>query len=593
MKKTLVLLPAFLFFLLSPCLANTHINCTIRLDRHKAALMDSVKMVVTVSGTKKIDSRPVLSGLEPFDVTQRGSSSRVEIINGKLSASTDYIYFLQPKKTGIHIIGPAVVRAKGTVFKSNKERLIVKKIVPSSGSDQGPLFLSAGLSAKKVYVGEQAVYTIKLFHRARISNVSLNLPEIRSIGFKQLGKPSEYQSVYNGRSYKVLEVRYALITSSNGVFGIEPSQMSMNVFQPRRQSSRSLFNSPFSGDPFFNDSFFSMSTGRPVTLASKPLELKVLSLPKRGRPAGFSGLVGNFQIESKLEPSNIKAGESATLTVCLRGRGNVNRIPDLKVPELAHAKVYADEPVLKTETDTQGITGSKTMKWAIVPEKEGQYRIPELPVSFFDTKNHGYRVIKTAVLSLSVLPGEMGEVAVLTGHEKKKGPPSPAKKAVKEIGHDILPVHTSINGLASVQPFLPRNILSLLFMVGPLFIYFAAFFALRYKKRSKGSSAAVKAKKAAKKLTQKCRGKNFSSGDLILYIRDYLNERFGLSIGSMTPDDAIEILKARGVSDQTAKKLQVILQGLESSIYSGKGQGPVDIEENIPRLINKIERELR
>ncbi len=64
-------------------------------------------------------------------------------------------------------------------------------------------------------------------------------------------------------------------------------------------------------------------------------------LPQEGKPSDFSGLVGKFKMWSKLEPVSLKTGESATLTVSVSGQGNVNRIPDLKIPELIHIKIYA------------------------------------------------------------------------------------------------------------------------------------------------------------------------------------------------------------------------------------------------------------
>ena len=85
------------------------------------------------------------------------------------------------------------------------------------------------------------------------------------------------------------------------------------MLEQRRQSPRSFFD-----DSFFNDPFF--SSGRPRAVTSEALELKVLPLPQQGRPADFSGLVGRYQLESNLEPKQVKAGESATFTVELKGR---------------------------------------------------------------------------------------------------------------------------------------------------------------------------------------------------------------------------------------------------------------------------------
>ncbi|MBW2616917.1 MAG: BatD family protein, partial [Deltaproteobacteria bacterium] len=302
MKRATIFLAAIFLFLISPCPANADISITLRLDRNKATPMDSITMLVKLSGVRKSDSRPVLNGLESFDVTRTGTSSRVEIINGKVNSGIDYTYLLRPKKTGTFKIGPAEVKVKGKTFRSNTETLKIMEPVRSSGANRGPLFLRAALSSKRIYVEEEAIYSLKLYCQKRVGDLSLNLPETEHLTFKQLGKPVEYQGVYNGESYKILEVRYSLTASEEGVHAIRPSRMNMTVFESRRRSPRSLFDDPF----------FSMSSSRPMTLDSEPLELEVVSLPDKGMPADFSGLVGTFEIESSLEPSRIKAGESAT-----------------------------------------------------------------------------------------------------------------------------------------------------------------------------------------------------------------------------------------------------------------------------------------
>ncbi len=588
MMKQILLLPACLLFILFPCLANADVSITMKLDRSEATLVDSVRMVVSLSGTRSSDSEPVVHGLEDFTVSQGGRSSRVEIINGKVNAGIDYAYFIQPKKTGTFNIGPAEVTVEGKTFRSNTATLTVVKAPQLSGVDRGPLFLSASVSSYKAYLEEQVIYTLKLYRLAKVKDISLHLPETEHLAFKQLGKPVEYQSVYDGRAYQVLEVRYALVPSGEGEYMIGPAKMDMTVFQPGRRSRRSLFD-----DPFFDDPFFSSSRGRSMTLTSEPLALNVLPLPEEGRPAGFSGLVGTFQIESRLEPSEVRAGESTTMTVLLKGRGNINRIPDLKAPPLTHTKVYADQPILRAEPDAEGLAGSKTMKWALVPEKEGRYQIPRLSVSFFDTMTDQYRVIKTPALTLSVLPGEARQVQAFADSAKGKRPEGPARRAVKELGRDIMPVHTSVKDLTPGFRVRPWSAFFWLVLIAPLLVYVATFLGLRFRRNSDRSVAAVKAKKAARRLIRRCRHEGLSSNDLGLAVRDYLNERFGLTLGSLTPDEAAQILKSKDVSLDTSQKLQAILQGLEDAVYTGKGDEPYDIGEDIPRLINRIEKEVR
>ncbi|MDY6838281.1 MAG: BatD family protein [Thermodesulfobacteriota bacterium] len=582
-----LLLVSVLFVLLSSA-AGAAVSVALQLDRKEATLSDSIRMIVSVAGARESDSKPSVHGLEAFHVTGGGTSSRLEIINGQVRTGIDFTYFIQPKESGTFKVGPAEITIDGNVVKSNKETLKVTEPSRSSGTARGPLFLTAALSPKEVYVEEQTIYTLKLFRQTRISDISLDLPEQEHLSFKQLGKPLEYNSVHNGQSYQVLEVRYALTASSEGAYKIGPSSMNFTVYQPRTRSRRSPFD-----DPFFNDPFRSFSTGRPMTLSSDPAQMKVLPLPAQGRPADFSGLVGTFQLESALEPTEMQTGESATLTVFLRGRGNVHRIPDLEMPEVDHTKVYADQPVLEVETDQQGIRGSKTMKWALVPEKEGFYHIPPLTVSFFDTKSRQYRSIGTSPFSFSVLPGQDKEVQATADSVAGQGAEDPAKKAVKELGRDILPVHTSVKDLEPALGATPQGLLLWVLLAAPFLIYGMAFCGKKMRNDSDKASALAKTKKAAGQLIKKCGDAELNSTDLNEAIRVYFNDRLRLSLGSLTPGEAFEILQSSGVRPSLAGKLQAFLQKLEDHVYSGRGQDVCHMGEDLPALIKEIDKEIR
>jgi hypothetical protein len=583
MKKPIQLLIILVVFLMYQAPARADVSVTLKLDRNEATLMDSITMAVKLSGARKSDAGPTIKGLEAFDVTRRGTSSRFEIINGQVSAGIDYQYLIQPKRKGIFQVGPAEVKIKGRTYKSNSETLKIVETKRSTGAHRGSMFLNATLSSKEVYVEEQALYILKLYRKRRVSDLSLSLPEAENLSFKQLGKPVEYRSLYNGESYQVLEVRYALIASKEGVYGIRSSRMNLTVFESEKRSPGSLFDDPF----------FSMSTRRPMSLDSEPLELKVVSLPAKGRPADFSGLVGSFEISSILEPSRINVGESATLTVRLTGRGNIKRIPDLKIPQLEETKVYADQPVLEEKSDSRGLAGTKTMKWALVPEREGTRRIPSLSVTFFDTGRRTYRSIKTRPLSLKVLPGRTEQIQASAGPQKEGVTEGPEKKAVKEIGHDILPVHTSLKGISDASEGHREEPVFVAVLFLPFFVYGGTLCFLKIGRKSPACMSVAKAKRAAKTFIGQCRQEDVTSDDLILFITEYFNDRFGLSLGSLTPDEAAAILQTKGVGPETTVKIRDVMQSLEDLVYTGKGAGPCQVGEDIPELIRQIEKEIR
>jgi len=576
------LLPLCFFFIALPAVAEATVSITLKLDRNETTLADSIRMIVGVSGTRDSDAEPLLKGLDAFHVSRGGISSRVQIINGQVSGGVEYTYFIQAKKVGTFQIGPAEMTIDGKTIRSNTASLTIAEQRQSSGIDRGPLFLTASMSSDEAYLEEQILYTLKLYLLANVKDISLELPKKEGITFKQLADALQYQSVYDGRNYRVYEIRYALIPSREGIHAIGPSRVNLTVLERRSRSRRSLFDDPF----------FSFATGRPTTLTSETLELEVLPLPEKDRPADFSGLVGTFRLESRIEPAELKAGESATFTVLLTGRGNVNRIPDLKLPHMDNTKVYADQPVLEVKADNDGLGGSKTMKWAVVPEEEGVFNIPPLAVSFFDTSSGKYRVIRTSSHTLSVAPGKEEELLTSVQPGSGMSPGSASKQEVRELGRDILPVHTSIKDFES--GFLARSAGSLLWslLVAPFLAWGAAFCRIRFRKDSAKASVLAKTKKAGSVLIKKCRHGDLSAADLAEAIRDYLNDRFTLSHGSLTPQEAFEILTSRGVRPQAAQRLDGILQRLEDDIYSGGANDACDMEDGIPNIIKEIEKDI-
>jgi hypothetical protein len=559
------------------------VSVDLRVERTDVTLVDSLTMIVSVSGVRSLNEPPSIRGLEPFAVSQGGTSSRMEIVNGQVSRNIDYTYFLQPKRTGTFEVGPADVKIQGGIRRSGTVTLRVREPASTSGQERGPIFVEASLSRDKLYLEEQDLYTLKLYLRAKVSDVSLQMPEVEGITFKQLGKPSEYQSVHNGQPYRVLEVRYALVADKEGTYSLPPARMSMTVYEQRGRSPRSPFDDPF----------FSFAQGRPVTVASQALHLSVRSLPTEGRPVDFSGLVGTFSLKSNLDPSQVKAGESATLTLTIEGRGNVNRIPDLKAPDLPNAKLYADQPVLSTTEDQIGISGVKTMKWAIVPEKEGEVVVPGESVSYFDPAQGKYMVATSAANRLKVLPGKGTEKTVASMLSREELAPAQPKQAVKEIGRDILPVHTSVRVLLSDRAGPPDPIRLWAILVAPVLLYVGIFVGLSVKRTSEQSMAGARARRAARVFVRHCKLGVPSAASLLDGLRAYLNDRLRLTMGSLTSADANRLLTAHGVKEDTAQRFGEIVRRLEDAVYTGKADKPCPFAPELPEMIIRIEKELR
>ena len=135
----------------------------------------------------------------------------------------------------------------------------------------------------------------------------------------------------------------------------------------------------------------------------------------------------------------------------MSGQGNVNRIPDLKIPELDHIKVYADQPVLESTQDSEGLRGTKTMKWALVPEIEGRLEVPPVAVSYFDSQKQAYKTLQSSGYTLTVLRGKEEKIKVAAADAAATNGKGAGKHAVKELGRDIFPIHAVIPDFRSTK----------------------------------------------------------------------------------------------------------------------------------------------
>ena len=576
-KRYLGFITTLLLLILgAPGALPAQVTLELALDRDQAALTDAVVLTLTISGTAHGASEPLIAGLEDFRVSSGGSSTRVSIVNGRKSSEIGYTYYLQPRTQGDFTLGPARVKIRGQEYTSNRVRLKVTPPPAASVAGQGPLLLLAALSAETAYVEQPLVYTLRLYRQIRVSDLTVDLPELEGIRFRQLGEAREYVGTIGSERYQVLEVRYLLETARAGDFTLPPATMHMSAYESSR---------------FRSDPFFGLGRGRPVSVTSKALALQVRPLPEEGQPADFSGLVGSFELTSTLEPLALTAGESASLSVRVAGRGNVQRIPDLSLPALEGLKVYADQPALETTLGPEGMRGVKTMKWALVPQQAGSYTIPPLRLTYFDPVSGTYVTLATEGRALEVLPGAQPAAAPPTATAPEG---RDARQAVEELGHDILPAHTATQNLHPGLSLATHRQLALGLVLVPALAWLGLLLLLHLRQQGARQADARRARKALKVFRQTCRQGAPGPAETLEALRTYLNARLGLCLGLITPHEVQALLTARGVSPAHGQALGGAIERLQQRLYSGAPGGEQGAAgADLLALIRRIDREVR
>jgi len=411
---------------------------TAQLDRATIALGDSAQLTIAVSGNSADNiSPPVVPGLE-FDAV--GQSSQFESINGVATSTTSITYAVTPQRVGDFTIPafssgsqPIVLHVQsgsggGNAAAGNNSgpsNLPPPAMSGSSDADNhtaadGAAFARLVLPKQELYVGETVPVEIQVGLRPGLVAQLDGLPTLNGDSFllnKLSNKPEQTQEMIGNTPYTVLTWRSVLAAVKPGDFSLSvatPLTVQVHTAPPRRAQmpgglfGDSRFDDPFS-DPFFQ-SFFGGTTEKQITVASEPDTLKVQELPAVGRPAGFSGAVGNFETSSELSTNTSVAGDPLTLRLKVTGTGNFDRVSSAMLAMLDGWKTYRPSASF-APADSAGYSGEKVFEQAVIPTQSGREIVPPLSFSFFNPDTRRYETKLTAPLGVQIAPSSGGSSA--------------------------------------------------------------------------------------------------------------------------------------------------------------------------------------
>lgn len=571
MFKIFVIFVIILFS--TPCFSQDQI--TLRVSTNEASIEDQIDLTVSVSGVQTSEQPTI----EPkgFELIYRGTSSQVQIINGKMSSQIDFNYTIIPKITGNITIGPATLNVNGKIIKS---QTITIRILPSSQRPQyqyqhqetqsqlpsKDLFITTTVSNKNPFEGEQIIYTFRFFRKVRAGNANLDLPDFNNFWVEDIGKQKDYQRVINGEIYLITEINKALFPTTTGTLKIDRTKLVCDVE-----------SDDFWGEP------------QQKILQSEPIVINVKPLPGN-KPSNFSNLVGDFNISSSISQQNTKVGESVTLTVEISGYGNIKDALISKWDNLNDFKVYDDKPTTQVFTNTDNLGGKKIFKRAIVPMKPGEIKIPALKLVYFNPKLGRYITKSTNSVILKVLPGEQQEILNPSIPSSFK----PEKEQIKLLGKDILNIHTSIN---LSDQYLNKNkvIFFTLFFLIPPFIFTSILLVEKRRHRFntnpgllRKKEALNKAYKNINKLTKIDKEKTEFYTLLSRTIKEYIGDKLNISGSAYTTEEIVKKLREYNIKTELIDNIEVFLKQCEQVQFGG-----ISIEIKQKDLIHELKRILK
>ncbi len=386
-------------------------------DSNVIGTEETLTYTVQVSGSDgndvEIPSAPEADGLtliQSFPSTQRS----VSIVNGQMSQSFGFSWTFRPLKEGSATLSAINVKVGDRTLHTQPISVTVvaqgRRPAPRRQNDpfaalfgndpvadtepppppsDKDIFIRAIPSARSAFQGQQVIIEYQLYFREGIQLRQSRLTDSWDAeGFwrEELDvetRPIPRMVVENGLRYNTIVLKRA------AVFPTRAGDMSVD---PLKIESEALL--PFgSRDPF--QSMFSLRTRfTPVQLTSPRVTIAARPLPADAPPT-FNGAVGKYAMTVTTDRTNVNVGESIQVTIAVTGRGNLATLssPTLVVPN----SFDQYDPQISSLLDRSGreLSGSKTFQYVLIPRSNGQYEIPPIEFSYFDTDLGTYRTISS------------------------------------------------------------------------------------------------------------------------------------------------------------------------------------------------------
>ena len=392
----------------------------ISLDREAAAPGEpfacEVQRSIANNGQAEGYRAPEFKGLRVLSGPQSSQSTQMQMGGGQTIIQNVYTWsyelMIPPGAKGPFTITSARARVAGREIKSNTVTVRVgagpsaanprrgggnlppgfpldllgggQAQAPQSSSGAGATFIRVVADKSRAFVGEPVVVTWSLCTSQRLDKFD-TVTEARTDGFWSEDLPS---------------------TNPKGRLAYTPETIGGHEFQVATLYQRALFPlregkltvTPIEAEVAQVDFFGSAL--RTQRIKAEPLTVEALPLPREGQPAGFdAGNVGKYELAARADRTTVAVGEAVTVTIEVKGVGNVRNV---RVPALATPAGWKSYPPKETVTldAPGGVGGTKVTEVLLLPERAGAVMLPSLELPTFDPASKSYVTLKTDPLRL-------------------------------------------------------------------------------------------------------------------------------------------------------------------------------------------------
>ena len=380
-----------LIFLISFKSLFAQTTITAKLSDDKIGVGEIFTLSVTIDNSVGKITIPDIDGL-----MLRGTSKSVNMMysSGSLKTIQTYSYNYVAIKEGFYTIDKITVKANNNTYIANPISIeVVSDSVrnsilnkPEGDSFEGfmnyreDIIVNNTINKKEFYIYEPIYIEQKAYSHVPVNVIGISkIPDRNDfLVYTDSSERNSYTEIIDGKRVNVIPLKKEVL------FAV-------------KQGEKNILTTPFVFEK--NNMFYDR-----IQYGEEEFDIKILSLPSAKDYKNFSGAVGDFKFNTKINKTNINIGDEVLISIEVIGEGNISIInmPNLNDDIKNYFSVYQPKIFETNWFENNKMIGKKTKEYILVATNKGNYTIENIDFCYFSPKDKSYTNIYAKNINLFI-----------------------------------------------------------------------------------------------------------------------------------------------------------------------------------------------
>ncbi|WP_028329552.1 BatD family protein [Brachyspira alvinipulli] len=379
-----------LFMAYSSLFAQTSI--TAEFSDKRIGIGELFTLSVTINNSS---GRVTVPDVDGFVLRGTSQSRNMMYSSGTFKSIQTYNFTYIANKEGVYKIDDIKVKVNNNTYVANPVEIeVLNSPVRSRENNSTPdgnkfeefmdygedIYVDNNINKKEVYLYEPIYIEQKAYSHIPINVLGFSKIPVRT-DFISYADSSEYNSfteIIDGKRVSVVPLK------KEALYPVKPGQ-------------KDILTTPF---VFEKEGMFYDR----VEYGEEDFTINVLPLPDKKGFENFSGAVGDFNFDVKLNKTNLAVGEELLITMEVVGEGNTSIInmPNINDDITNYFSVYKPKTYETNWFDGNKMIGKKIKEYVLVARDEGDSMISNIAFCYFSPTNKSYTNIYSSAFNLTV-----------------------------------------------------------------------------------------------------------------------------------------------------------------------------------------------